>query len=788
MSRQAPFKLHARNIQRIGAKFTEIRKSHLARLYKSGLLQLDDLRELFAILDPIPYLFNVRYDIGDILLKDVTIFQISSASRKEEGDILSNVASEGDETSPSSAPKLSSWLKLRADKLGRLAKENPREALARQKKRTAPSGFFRIEGPDCELFVGSQAQPARAVLEEICQYASLVVHNTLAWRSLQKDRLNQLSYRLLKDLTVSERFNIDSLAAFIALQMGVTIGLLEKRTKNKQSIAGADQRANGSPEKKARPKKAGTQTVFVLRRSDLGHFSEQGTEVQASLAEKAEISLRGAKLIEVNSKEIDGGSEFANSVLFPLSRSTEPHSQRNQLFLVSRPQSQIDQNDIHLIEELISYFFDQMQRVEQQGAITAIVKEINQLQRKPVGEPSDMELDYQGALDRIVRNIISTTACYRCSIWEYSAQSHSLVPGMTLAYKAGTIQKPPDAFITAAALNLFNKSSVVNCFTSALATDEPLYIGDVRKFEKYIRKRDDDGKLEEHIHARDLLQIIPPPSYTQSEISIPIFEAGTPVGVLYAESRLIDAFDAELQYFQTMGSLLSELRTAQNRRLDSSFVARRLSLFDRLHDLGPEIDLIFKSQPEFRDAIKNFFELDRPDQISDYTPTEIDLKKILEGLKSDFGYQWPGTLAKVFSQVSVQENVPVFDGHEHAEASIHFILKNFISNALNKRSGSSSLKLRFEQPRGLKSQEGPPTARGILRIEYSISPPLAPDLIEQLGKRSISAAGLTPRRGLYIVGLVTRHLGGTFSAVPGDDGLRTNIILRIPVISQKRSA
>jgi hypothetical protein len=526
-------------------RLISIRDAQLRTLYQSGLLRKEHLRELFAILKGVPYLFRVRYNN-----RIVRIFTFSNTEDCGED--------------------ATAW-------------------------EFAQKGFVTYKSPDCELFVRRRSSMSRDWISDLCQHAGLITHNTLIWRSLQKERLNSLSADLRKALTESEELNIDKLALFVSRRLSVSVALVEKRTERAGYRTGrsfGDRIEHERSKTREKTSKGASKTTFILRRMKSGRFFARGCEVQPPLADKADIALRGGKLIEVAGDEVGKDhASIASAVLFPLCRSTEPRSQRNQLFLVSSRRTEIGQHDIHIIQELISYYFDHLLRGRQQQALTSIVKEINELHRKPIIELDRMEEEYEKTVEAVVREIIWTTPSYRCSIWEYSPQFHALIPKKVLAYKGGVLAKPPRFFSQAISVHQFDRSSIVNCFSSALLSERAIYIGDVRKPERYIR-------------SRELKRIIAPGDYTQSEISVPIFESGTPIGVLYAESRLIDAYDSELWYFQAIGALISELRAAQNRRMDASFVAERLSLFDSLHDLGPQVDIILKDQPDLRQWVR----------------------------------------------------------------------------------------------------------------------------------------------------------------------------------------
>jgi hypothetical protein len=714
-------------------RLSRIRNTQLTTLYQLGLLRIEHLKALFEILTHVPYLFRVRYNN-----RIVKIFTVSNTNEADQNGT-------------------SNW-------------------------EFSHNGFVRYRSPDCELFVKRHSTVSRNWANDLCQHAGLIIHNTLVWRSLQKERLNALSADLRKALTESQELNIDKLAVFISRRLSVSIALVEKRTERLDYRTGrsfgekVEYQRSRSREK---TEKSIATTAYVLRRMKSGRFFERGFEVQRALSEKAGLALRGGKLIEVSGEEIGGSvTSTGSAILFPLCRSTEPKSQRNQLFLVSGRRNDIGQDDIHIIQELISYYFDHLLRGRQQQVLTGIAKDINELHRKPIFDLNRMEEEYEATVEAIVREVIWTTPSYRCSIWEYSPKFHALIPKKVLAYKGGVVAKPPKFFSQAISIHQFDRSSIVNCFSSALLTEASIYIGDVRKPERYIRASGG---------GRELKRIIAPGDYTQSEISVPLFEAGAPVGVLYAESRLIDAYDSELWYFQAIGSLLSELRTSQNRRMDASFVAEKLSLFDSLHDLGPQVDVILKDQPDLRKWVRDFFELDRTEDPLSGRLIVLNFREAVDSLRQEFSYQLRDTMDEVFSSIKVRANVPIFRTLERTSISFRFILKNLISNAFRYRvqQFSSSLTIAFDRPRGIVVTRAQQEAgQGLVRIEYTIEPPLPESLVRQLGKRSIAAAGRAPRRGLYLVGLVTRQLGGTFHATSSVDQRRTRIVLRIPLSNE----
>lgn len=721
----------------------EVQQTHFRQLNHSGFLDRKHFLEICEIIYDIPHLIRIRH-----LRRYVRLFTHCTCSDLSGDDIRYATATE-----------------------------------------IINKGYYLIQRHEIELYIPKGFKICPIDFDGICNHIHTVVTNTLIWRSIQKEKLNNLVAQLQEALSNSDELNIDRVARFISSRLHMTVSLIEKRTdrigyqaprQRILSLTRAVNRANIGPSVNAK-----IITSYIIRRLREDRFSDMGLPLTGTMNALLDDSLDGAKLIQISGDTIFPNTSVRGRtyIILPLCRSIEPRSRRNQLFLISkRGPGTILHTEIYLIQELISYYFDHLLRERQQRLIVNTTRRINDLHRLANLKSMDLLTEYENTFTTIMREIIWTTASYKCSFWQYSPEQYVLKLKHLVDLDRGRIRSITQLPESVISVGKFDSSSIVNCFVNAILKPEPLYIDDVRFPMRYLDKT-----------GRQMRAIVPPQERTQSEVVIPIYEAATPVGVLYCASRVLDAFESDIWYLQSVGALLSELRTATHRKLDSSFVAERLAAFDAYHELGTQIQILLRGHPEVLQIVRKFLDLDRIAPAPQAIQLRLHMEAIVEELRQEFSLiQLQDVCEEVFERVKIQTNVPTFSVDENKHRALVFILKNFLANAFRHRPRgfSSTLTVEFEACRGLKQRggKGASSSAGVMRIENTITPSLRSDLVSQLGQRSIAAAGRFPRRGLHLVGLVTRHIGGTFSAFQTSprsarraSGERTRIVLRIPM-------
>ena len=654
--------------------------------------------------------------------------------------------------------------------IGELNKDSKEEVLLSK-------GFTKVIRHDCQLFFHSSADKHKHIFIDICEHANLIVHNTLIWKSMEKERLNIYTRSLQENLKKSGKLNIEVLARFVSEKINVEIKLIEKRSYRDGYKAGQDLIPTSSRSKKKQKKLL---TKFVSRTLQDGSFSENACSISDLDSRLSAEALSGAKLMKISSKLASHGQKkikHIDKILFPLCRSSDSRSTRTQLFQVSRKKNGLNQDDVYIIQELISYYFDKLLHDRQHRLIYTIVNEINKLNRSHVLRAQYDQNKFESILFDLLTEILWTTTAYRCSFWMYSARYHAFVPIVNVAYKKGEITDKLPFVKKSISARLFNTSAIVNCFERAYISSKPLYIDDTRNASKYMRKN-------------GLKNLINPPILTQSELFVPIYQGATPIGVLYSESRLLDAFKQELWFFQSIASLISDFHTTIHLARDSMFVAEKLSCLDAYHELDGILDMRLNHDPELLKWIKEILDFNRNEYVGDMLEGKAKLVflEMLDRLREDFGMQLKSVSNDIFSLIKLMPSLPDLFIADHKRRAIQFIIKNFISNAFRYKSeGSTSITIGFYRSKLIKSEsefEGF-GIEGLLHIDCSIDPPLPQEILNDLGQKVVDSHGRTPRRGLLLVGIVSRQLGGTFQAIQDSKGQKTRLVIRIPIAAEE---
>jgi hypothetical protein len=644
-------------------------------------------------------------------------------------------------------------------------------------------GCFQIKRHDCEFITLTKYKLNKSFFIDVCDHLNLIIHNTLIWRSIQKEKLNAYTSMLQQQLAETSELNVDRLAAFIQENLAVNVSLVEARTalenyKSGRLVLRARRRADGALSKR-RP-------IFILRKFVRKRFLDRGPQLSHPLHVFSSEALAGGKLIEVQRGTPLTARRVCSCtlLLFPLCRSTEPTSLRKQIFMVHRARRAISEWEIILIQEIISFYFDHLVRYRQQRQLTTTANSIREVYHYSDDSMEALDSFLLSCLRQILTELNWTTQSFRTSYWRYDARYNALSPLYIVGYRDGKIQEFERLAINSIPVRNSRTSSIVSTFVNATVVREPLHIGDTRRPVKYIENR----RLDDIIAPYDL---------TQSEIMVPIYQAQTPVGVLYGESRLLDAFSGQEWFFAAMGSLVSELITAVDRRRDAALVSDKLSTLDAFHELSPNIEILLRHSPvDVREKFRALFEIaDTDGETSKFRPgsltaiREINFSLLFGEILSDFGFNSSATMEAVKRGIKIRRSVEVIKTTEYEYSAYRFIFKNLISNAFkNQPAGYRTvIAITFSKPElgfGIRSpayEEGRNDVFGLVQVHVSITPALDPQIIHQMGRASVSRPKSAPRRGMQLVGLVARQLGGTFEAFSSIDRRKTRLLIQIPL-------
>lgn len=611
---------------------------------------------------------------------------------------------------------------------------------------------------NCHIVIsnGAGRDEVRAVrvLLRHCQFIFL---NTIVWKNLQKRRHRELYEKLrLKVAENDENIRIETLPRLIKDELGIKVEIVERvRLPTDVKRAGKIHFVRrGLGRRKTREGAKQITDPFLVRL------------IQREALDRA-TTLDVTSYLRPNSDRRDP------VVVIPLCRSSAPRASRSQLFLLRGTKSRpLTQEDITAVEAVVTFFLEEVLYNRQRDYILSMLGEIA---LAGVGRIDDIEEQWSRVLQQSLARIVTDTTAYRCSYWQLD-QKHSVIrPERMATYERGKLQTRFQVAETRIKPTQLHGSSIAYVMAGAEG-EGYLIVNDCNN-----PKSDLSGKM--------IRSIIKPSGETQSEMAVQMREHAVPFGVILAESRLDHGFDSDKWYIRAVAALLSEYRRTLFQRLDSSYVAERLSLFDSSHDLDVFIDVNLKEVPEIADRLRSVLRLGLHDREEESEAREFEISDIIESIKEDYVARSRLVREAVFGRIHL-DNVPPMLGTRQFERAVGYILKNLISNAFRyEEQSKTTIGIRVEAKSmswvgvadRYKGAWGDIQIGAVLRIDCVITPPIIDAIETQIGKRSVLNATRGGRRGLYLVGLIVRQLAGGFEVHRTPDNRRTKLVIRIPV-------
>lgn len=606
---------------------------------------------------------------------------------------------------------------------------------------------------NCTLTIyGRISKKTRQEAKQVVRHCQFVLLNTLVWKNFQNKRYRELYEGLRSEIEATDdNVTIETLPKLLKRQLGIAVEIVERVSEEQAS--------------------------FFVRRSRAGQRRADGKKIDdlklVRLIDNEALSK--AATLDVTT-EIGGSRRKRENmiVLVPLCRSSAESSTRSQLFMLRGSRRRpLTQQDIATVQAVVTFFLDEVLYGRQRDYILTMLGEIAAASSEDVG--FDKEEIYESILQRTLNRIVTDTTAYRCSMWHLDQSSNHISSDMMASYENGRLQR---RYVVAQ-----QRIKASNVMQSSIA-----YV---------MRGAEGQGHLiinncanpQPDLIGKKIRGIVKPTGETQSEMAVQVRCGAVPHSVLLVESRLVRGVQSDAWYIQTLCFLLSELRRVIEGKLDSAYITERLSLFDNSHDLDVFIDLNFPDDNELRDSLRQFLKIGVHDYDSFATQVVFDINDLIRTIEKSYSARASAAVRRIFSKIHV-DDVSKLASSLSAREGILYILKNLISNAFRYEAKSTTtLGIRIEpnatswavSTRPLNERELPRGTGQILRIDCVITPALDATLEGRIGKYRIAHGDRGGRRGLYLVGLIVRQLGGIFEVGRSRDDSKSKLVIRLPV-------
>ena len=608
------------------------------------------------------------------------------------------------------------------------------------------------------ILYGRISKRTRQEAIQVVRHCQFILLNTLVWKNFQKKRHRDLYERLRNEIKATDdNITIETLPRLLKRQLGISVEIVERV---------AEERA-----------------TFFVRRTKLGQLRSEGKRIDdPKLVRLIDVEALGrATTLDVTA-EIGGERPGREDpiVLVPLCRSSAPSSSRSQLFLLHGSRRRpLTQQDITTVEAVITFFLDEVLYSRQRDYILTMLGEI--VAASSDDHALDHEIMYQTVLQRTLNRIVTDTTAYRCSTWCLKHSTNYICSDKMASYESGRLRSSYTVAQQRIRSSHYRQSSIAYVMRGAEGTGH-LIIHNCANPQADLDKKQIRG-------------IIKPTGETQSEMAVQVRCGAVPHSVLLVESRLVRGLQSDAWYIRTLCFLLSELRRVLEAKLDSAYITERLSLFDNSHDLDVFIDLNLRNEPEIADSLRSFLKLGVHDQDASENQVEFAIEELISKIRITYAPRAPESVQRIFDKVHI-DNVPMLVGSLSTREGILYIFKNLISNAFRyEHLSTSTIGIRIEADssswaNSAQSSPGGELPRGlgqVLRIDCVITPALDATLEGKIGKRRITHGDRGGRRGLYLVGLIVRQLGGVFEIDRSKDGSKSKLVIRLPVKIEPKS-
>lgn len=259
---------------------------------------------------------------------------------------------------------------------------------------------------------------------------------------------------------------------------------------------------------------------------------------------------------------------------------------------------------------------------------------------------------------------------------------------------------------------------------------------------------------------------------TRSEICFPIVSGDVAIGTLNIESSAYRAFDGDIIYLKTLCHFIQDLFLTLYRITDMQYLSKQIGYYNSLHDLYTHISMGHFSEDQEK-ILSSLFsdrkETDRKATASRTIKEEIDrwidieFTAVADDNRSIF--------KKILElRLNREESYP-----EEFKIGLMVILKNLIKNIIDHGQDESDQVIVDDSSSSGLSQAN------TVRVYSALSATIEPDTLNKLCIAPITNSEGELRFGMFLVGLVSRILGGVTCVDRSGAGDTTSLVIQLPL-------